>query len=70
MAIEDLDETRHMGAAAIMGQIHIEAYIAYRLLRMPVAIQYCQRMANILYADLIDGQAPCIMATLHIDDGN
>jgi hypothetical protein len=58
--IQDFDKTAHVGALVAMGQVHVHIDRRHRVLIAIAAVQHLDRVAQVLYADFIDGNIPII----------
>ena len=52
--VENLDETRHVGALEIMRQPDIHVEVGDGMTHAAALVQYLERMAYVLDADLVD----------------
>jgi len=64
--IEYLDEATHVGALEVMGQVNIHVDARNRLLLLFVLVHDDDRVADILNADLVDGDVAIVVALLHV----
>ena len=69
VAIQDLDEARHVRAFEIVRQVHVHVEIGDRVLLAARAVLDLDRVENVLDADAIDGNAARIGAALHVFHG-
>ena len=69
VAVEDFDETRHVGALEVMGQIHVHAKRGDGVLGAAGLVQHPNRMPDGLDAHLVDGDLARVRIVLHIGDG-
>ena len=69
VVIEDLHEAGHVRALEVMGQVHVHVEGGYGVLFTIIAIAHPHRMADILDADPVDGDASAVCAGLDIGDG-
>ena len=66
--VEDLHEPRHVGALEIVRQEDVHAEGRDSVLFALVAVSHADRVAYILDAHLVDGDAPGVGAALHVGD--
>src|SRR5210317_1008670 len=64
--IEYLDEATHVGALEVVGQVNIHVDARNRLLLLFVLVHDDDRVADILNADLVDGDVAIVVALLHV----
>ncbi len=64
--VEDLDKAAHVGALEVMGQINIHVDPRHRLLLFIALVEDNNRVADILDANLVDGDVAIIAGFLHI----
>src|SRR5665213_772195 len=70
LAMQDLDEARHVRALEVMRQVHIHVEGRDRVLLAGGTILDLDRMTNVLDADPIDRNAAGVGARLHVLDRN
>ena len=68
--IEDLHETGHVGALEVVGQIDIHVEVGDGVLFAAAAVTDAHRVADILDAHLVDGDAAGIRQALYIFHGS
>jgi hypothetical protein len=69
VAVEDLDEARHMGALEVVGQADIHVERRHRVLHAAGLVGDLYRVADRLDADLVDRDLAAVGAALHVGDG-
>src|SRR5258708_23971385 len=68
LVVQHLHEARHVRALEVMGQVHVHVEGRDRVLLAGRAVLDAHRMADVLDADAVDGNAARVHAALHILD--